>query len=83
MLTKTTTLDALTIKANGVLELRTKVSVDDDGDIIGFRYNRQIFEPGDDVSSQPVKLRSVANLIWTPAVIAAYEAEKAARVVTL
>lgn len=80
---KATTLDALTIRANGILELRTKISVDEDGEVIGSKYHRQVFEPGDDVSAQPLKLRQIANVVWTPAVIAAWEAEKAARLAAL
>lgn len=73
-LTKRTVLDVLTIKEDGVLELRTKIIIDDDSDLTTnfFVYKRQVFVPGDDISAQPLKLRQVANLIWTPAVIAAY-----------
>lgn len=82
-LSKQTTLDAITIRPNGLIEVRTKISVDEDGVELGSKFHRRVFEPGEDVSDQPNKLRQICNLIWTPAVIAAWEAEKAARLAAL
>lgn len=54
--------------------------LDDDGiTIIGERYFRPPpLEPGSDVTSQPVKIRAIANLIWTQAVIDAWNTHKIA-----
>ncbi len=37
------------------------------------------FAPGSDVSAMPANVQAVAAVVWTPEVIAAYEAEAAAR----
>jgi hypothetical protein len=77
-ITVTTTLQ-ITIEDNGLILVRQgKRALDDDGSLIGERFHRLSFEPGDDVSSQPQKLQRIAAAVWTPAVITAYRAAKAA-----
>ena len=65
---------------NGVIELRkTRVITDTvSGDTFD-RNHRQVFEPGQDVTSQPAKIRNICALIWTPQVIADYVAWKASQ----
>lgn len=41
---------------------------------VGRAYHRSTFYPGDDVSKECDEVKSVAAALWTPAVIAAYEA---------
>lgn len=77
--TKTTTYDMITIRANGIIEIRKKTVIDEDGDAYAPRYFRYAYEPGDDISSEPTRVRTIINTVWTPAVIAAWLEEKAAR----
>lgn len=64
---------------DGQIELRkTKVVTDDEGETYE-RHHREVLEPGQDVSTYPPRVRALCNLIWTPAVITAYVAAKAAR----
>jgi hypothetical protein len=75
----TTTTTQITVEDNGVLSVRIgKRAFDDDGTLIGERYHRVVFEPGDDVSTQPALLQRVANAVWTPALVTKYRADKAA-----
>lgn len=74
-LTKTQTTDRIEIMADGVIFVRNVLrAFDDDGTMIGERIRRDTLIPGQDVSAQPAKVRQVCNLIWTPAIIAAYAA---------
>lgn len=54
---------------------RTRVILDGT-DVIGEKHFRQVLYPGQDVSAFPAKTRAICNFVWTPAVIAAYEANK-------
>jgi hypothetical protein len=71
---KTTTFDMISIRDDGVIEIRKKTSVDEDGDVIGFRYFRYAYNPGEDISIEPMRVRNIINIVWTPAVIAAWQA---------
>lgn len=68
----------ITILNNGVLEVRQTVrAFDDDGSLIGERHHRGTFTPGTALTSIPAgRIRQVANLIWTQAVIDAYVASQ-------
>ncbi len=48
-------------------------------ELVGEKHHRQVLEPGQDVTSLPTKVRQVCAVVWTPAVIAAYLAAKAAQ----
>lgn len=80
-LTKTTTIDQITIQDDGLILLRDVLrAFDDDGTLIGQRNHRSVLEPGDDVSTQPQKIQRVTQIFWTQAVIDAYRAKKAAAI---
>jgi hypothetical protein len=78
-LTKSVVIDRIDIMADGVMFLRTVTrAFDDDGSVIGERIVRQALTPGLDVTAQPARVRQICNVVWTPAVIAAYQAALAA-----
>jgi hypothetical protein len=52
--------------------------IEKDGVEVGRTYHRHVRVPGDDVSSDCQELQAVAAALWTPEVIAAYEASKVA-----
>ncbi len=39
-------------------------------------YHRTCFAPGSDVSAEPKEVQDVAAVVWTPEVVAAYEASQ-------
>lgn len=63
---------------DGQIEFR-RTRVITDGDDIFEKHFRQVLEPGQDVSSFPARTRALCNFVWTPAVIDAFNAAKAAR----
>lgn len=63
------------IQDNGLIEIRRIKIVKDNGDVYE-KYFRFTLEPGENVSSQPLKIRQICNLIWTPQVVADYIAWK-------
>jgi hypothetical protein len=70
------------IEDEGLIQLRrTRVIMDETGEIAR-RHHRMLLEPGQDISTLPLKVRQVAQVIWTPAVITAWQAKKAALAAT-
>jgi hypothetical protein len=70
--------DSITIKVNGLMELRLATVIEEDGQELGRKFFREVLEPGQNVSTYPGKVKSLCALIWTPQVISDYAAAKAA-----
>ena len=62
------------ILPNQTIQLRTATIVERDGVEVGRQYHREVFHPGNDVSGAPGEVQAIAAALWTPEVIAAYEA---------
>ena len=63
---------------DGQLECRRSRQVFDGPEMLGQTHYRQVFEPGEVIASLPVRVRVIATAVWTPAVVTAYLAAKAA-----
>lgn len=61
-----------------IIQCREANIVEKDGVEVGKTYHRHVRVPGEDVSSDCAELQAVAAALWTPDVIAAYEAHVAA-----
>jgi len=73
-LTETTKVDQIELTENNVIQIRTATIIEKDGAELTRTYHRHTVAPGDDVSTEDPKVQAVANAIWTPEVIAAYQA---------
>ena len=78
VLTETKTIDQITVTENGTLQVREATRILKDGEQIAQTYHRWTFAPASDVSTMPANVQAVAAAVWTPEVIAAYEAQQAA-----
>lgn len=76
---KVVAINLIEILENEIIQVRIATRVFEDADMIGERYMRYVLEPGQDVSAQPLRIRRIANLIWTPQVVADYQTWKAAQ----
>tara|TARA_R110000772_G_scaffold239003_1_gene351025 strand:+ start:703 stop:945 length:243 start_codon:yes stop_codon:yes gene_type:complete len=52
---------------------RADIVLKDDVEV-GRSYHRSVFQPGDDVSGEVQEVQDVAAAVWTPEVVAAYQA---------
>jgi len=77
-LTKEQVIDKIEVVENGTLQVRQVTRILEDGKQLSSSYHRWSFAPGSDVSDQPANVQAIASAAWTPAVIAAYEAQVAA-----
>lgn len=63
---------------NGVIQIRNDRVIMDNGLVVARKHLRNTFDVGADVSGQSQRIRDICALVWTPQVIAARTAEKAA-----
>ena len=70
-------VDIVTVQCNqnNSLFVTTGVDYDSDGAVVGSEITSQYtLNPGDSLEGQPTEVVSIANALWTPAVVAAYKA---------
>ena len=72
MLTEQTVISAITILEDGQLQVRRSRRIFDSGVQLAEQYHRHVLAPGDETAREDARVRAIANLLWTPAVIQAY-----------
>ena len=77
-LTKTTTVDQITVVENGIVLFREATRITEDGNEISKTYHRTSLTPGQDLTGQPANVVAICNAAWTAEVVAAYEAAQVA-----
>lgn len=77
-LTKTTTVDQITLTENGIVLYREATRIMEDGNQISQTYHRTSLTPGQDLTGQPANVVAICNAAWTTEVIDAYNAQQAA-----
>ena len=78
MITKTTAVDQITVTENGIVLYRETTRIMEDGNQIGQTYHRTSLVPGQDLTDQPANVVAICNVVWTPEVMAAYQAAQEA-----
>ena len=73
-LTKTTTVDQITISENGTVLYREATSFMENGVAITKTYHRSSLTPGQDLSGVPANVVAHCDTAWTADVVAAYQA---------
>ena len=74
-LTKTTSIDQITVTENGIVLYREAARIMENGNQISQTFHRTSLTPGEDLTGQPAQVVAIANAAWTPEVIAAYQAQ--------
>jgi hypothetical protein len=77
-LTKTTTVDQITVTENGVVYYREATRIMEDGVELTKTYHRSSLTPAQDLTGVPANVVAICNAAWTAEVIAAYQAAQAA-----
>lgn len=78
-LTKTTTVDQITVTENGIVLFREATRIMEDGNQISQTYHRTSLTPGQDLTGQPANVVAICNAAWTQEIIDAYNAQVAAQ----
>ena len=74
-ITKTTSIDQITVTENGIVLYREATRIIEDEKQLSETYHRTSLTPGQDLTGQPAAVTAICNVAWTPEVIAAYQAQ--------
>jgi DNA-binding transcriptional LysR family regulator len=78
-ITKTTTVDQITVTENGTVFYREATRIIEDGNELSKAYNRSSLTPAQDLTGVPANVVAICNAAWTAEVVAAYQAQMAAQ----
>jgi len=76
-ITKSTTIDQITVTENGIILYREATRIMEDGTELSKAYHRSSLTPGQDLTGIPANVVAHCNVAWTAEVIAAYQAAQA------
>ena len=79
-LTKTTNIDQITVTENGIVLYREATRILENDVELSKTYHRTSLAPAQDLTSVPNNVVAIANVAWTPEVIAAYKTQEEAYV---
>jgi len=74
-LTKSTTVDQITVTENGTVLYREATRIMEDGNELSKTFHRNSLTPGQDLTGIPANVAAICNVAWTAEVIAAYQAQ--------
>ena len=77
-LQQTTVTDQIQINEDVIIQVRQRTDIFDDTNpsiILASNYNRDSLVPGQDIAKQDAKVIAIASDIWTPIVVAEYQAK--------
>jgi hypothetical protein len=78
-ITKSTTVDQITVTENGIVLYREATRIMEDGNQLSQTYSRSSLTPGQDLTGIPANVVAICNVAWTAEVIAAYQAQVTAQ----
>ena len=76
-ITKSTTVDQITVCENGAVLYREATRIMEDGNELSKTYHRNSLTPGQDLTGIPANVAAICNVAWTEAVVSAYQAAQA------
>jgi hypothetical protein len=77
-LEKVIVVDKMEVLESGVVQVRTKTAILEDGIQISGTFHRHVVAPGDDYSAEDTKVQAICAATHTADVIEAYKAAQAA-----
>jgi hypothetical protein len=73
-LEKIQTVDRIEVVESGIVQVRTKTAIMENGKQISGTYHRHVVVPGANYSAEDSKVQAICATVHTPEVIAAYQA---------
>lgn len=74
MLTERSILSLCEVLSNATLQVRMADQIVDGEAVKASAFRRYVLTPGSDLAGQPDRVVAIANAVWTPEVIAEYQA---------
>jgi hypothetical protein len=75
-LEKVIVVDRIEVVESGIVQVRTKTTIMEDGKQISGTFHRHVVAPGDDYTSQDARVQAICAATHTADVIAAYKASQ-------
>lgn len=69
-------VDLIEVLSTGHLQIREANLIEKDGVVIAKTFHRYVLNPGDDVSTKEQRIQDIAVAVWTPEVVAAFQASQ-------
>ena len=76
-LEKIVSVDLIEVLGDGLLQVRTKTAIKEDGVEISSKFHRHTVAPGDDYSAEDARVKAICAAMHTADVVAAYKAKLA------
>jgi hypothetical protein len=76
-LEKKIVVDLIEVVESGVVQVRVKTAILEDGEQISGTFHRHVVAPGDDYSAEDARVQAICAATHTADVVAAYAAEQA------
>jgi hypothetical protein len=76
VLKKIVNVDRIEAFENGLVQVRTKTTIMEDGNQISGSFHRHVVAPGDNYSAEDARVQSICAATHTADVIAAYKSAK-------
>jgi hypothetical protein len=73
-LEKVEIVDRIEVVESGVVQVRTKTAIKEDGVEISSKFHRHVVAPGDDYSAENARVKAICAATHTQDVVAAYKA---------
>jgi hypothetical protein len=77
-LEKVEIVDRIEVVESGVVQVRTKTAIMEDGKQISGSFHRHVVAPGDDYSAEDARVKAICAATHTAAVVTAYKAAQEA-----
>ena len=78
-LEKIAIVDRIEVVESGVVQVRTKTAIMEDGVQISGTFHRHVVAPGNDYSAEDARVKAICKATHTAAVVTAYKAAQAAQ----
>jgi len=79
MITKTIGIDKIEVLENGMVQIRQVTKIIEDGAELSRSFHRWALSPGQNIADQDPRVQAICNAVWTPEIVAAFEAARQAR----
>jgi hypothetical protein len=74
MLEKVVSVDLIEVVESGVVQVRTKTAIKEDGVEISSKFHRHVVVPGDNYNNESDRVKAICAVTHTPEIISAYQA---------
>lgn len=78
MLNKEVVIDKIEALESGSVQVREVTRIIEDGAELSRSYHRWVLAPGQNIADQDPRVQAICNAVWTPEVVAAYQAQRQA-----